>query len=402
MPLTLEIAWRYMRGHRSHLLSGTARAALASTAIGTTAMVIAMALMTGYRDELQRRLVAGTAAVVAYPLLGETGGESLASETRAALERIPGVERVAAVAYGQGTLTSAGAPQGIEVTLRGVDPGETLGGRSFALAPGPEGVAAVVLGDELARRLRVERGDVLRAALLGFRDGRARFSFESLRVEDTFSTGFSEYDREWALVDRRRGEALGGVPGSELYEFHLRDPRQAAAVARAARVALGPGYLVSEWQEMNRELFTALRVQQYALFLVLGLIVVVSTFNVASTLVVLVRERMRDVGVLTAMGLAPARVRLLFVAYGGALGGAGTLLGLAIGGGAAWLLDAFRVIRFGPDVAAIYFLNSVPFEVSARDLGAVLLFTLTVNLAACLAPAWRAARLDPATALRYE
>jgi lipoprotein-releasing system permease protein len=213
MPLTLEIAWRYMRGHRSRLLSGTAKAALASTAIGTTAMVIAMALMTGYRDELQRRLVAGTAAVVAYPLLGETQGAPLPPETRASLARIPGVERVAAVVYGQGTLSSAAAPQGIEVTLRGVEPGESLGGRSFSLEPDGEGVPAVVLGEELARRLGVKSGDVVRAALLGFADGRAKFSFESLRVESTFATGFSEYDREWALVDRLRhgGAAEVGV-----------------------------------------------------------------------------------------------------------------------------------------------------------------------------------------------
>src|SRR4029079_11507953 len=191
MPLTLEIAWRYMRGHRSRLLSGTAKAALASTAIGTTAMVIAMALMTGYRDELQRRVGAGTAAVVAYPLLGETQGSPLAPETRAALERIPGVERVAAVVYGQGTLSSAAAPQGIEVTLRGVEPGESLGGRSFGLEPDADGVPAVVLGEELARRLGARPGDVVRAALLGFADGRAKFRFESLRVESTFATGFS-------------------------------------------------------------------------------------------------------------------------------------------------------------------------------------------------------------------
>ena len=100
-------------------------------------MVIAMALMTGYRDELQRRLVAGTAAVVAYPLLDERGGSTLAEETLATLRALPGVERVVPVAYGQGTLTSAAAPQGVEVTLRGVEPGEVLGGRRFDLGGGP-------------------------------------------------------------------------------------------------------------------------------------------------------------------------------------------------------------------------------------------------------------------------
>ena len=402
MHLPIEIAWRYLRGRRSLLLSGTARAALASTALGTMAMVIAMALMTGYRDELQRRLVAGTAAVVAYPLLDEAGAGVLPEEALVELREIPGVERVAAVAYGQGTLTSPSTPQGVEVTLRGVDPGESLGGKHFALRPSDDGVAAVVLGDELARRLGVGQGDLLRAALLGFADGRARFVFETLRVEDTFSTGFSEYDREWALVLRARGREFGAAPGAELYEFRLGDLRDAPAVAEAARGILGPRYLVSEWQDMNRELFTALRVQQVALFLVLGLIVVVSTFNVASTLVVLVRERMRDVGVLTAMGLRPAAVRRLFVAYGGALGAAGTLLGIGLGALVSWLLDSFRLIRFGPEVAEIYFLSSVPFQLTLRDLLAVLFFALAVNLAACLAPAWRAARLEPAAALRYE
>ena len=134
----------------------------------------------------------------------------------------------------------------------------------------------------------------------------------------------------------------------------------------------------------------------------LGLIVLVSTFNVASTLVVLVRERQREIGVLAAMGWRPEFLRRLFMAYGMVLGSTGIFLGVASGAGAAWLLDTFRLIRFDADVAAIYFISSVPFRLQARDLGAVVLFALAINLLACWIPAWRAARLDPAMALRYE
>jgi lipoprotein-releasing system permease protein len=142
--------------------------------------------------------------------------------------------------------------------------------------------------------------------------------------------------------------------------------------------------------------------QQIALFLVLGLIVLVSTFNVASTLVVLVRERMRDIGLLGALGLAPGSLRLIFLLYGGFLGGLGTLLGVAFGWGVSWVLTTFELIRFDSEVAAIYFIRSVPFRVEPEDLLAVVGFALLVTLLACLVPAWRAARIDPSSALRYE
>ena len=165
---------------------------------------------------------------------------------------------------------------------------------------------------------------------------------------------------------------------------------------------LAPEFLVTDWRQLNRELFTALQLQQEALFVVLGLIVLVSTFNVASTLVVLVRERMRDIGLLGALGLPPGGLRRIFLLYGGFLGGLGTLLGVAFGAAVCWLLTTFELIRFDPEVAAIYFIRSVPFRVEPRDLLAIVGFALVVTLLACLVPAWRAARIDPSSALRYE
>ncbi len=401
-PLTWVVAWRFLRGRRSRLLDGTARAALLSTALGVMAMIIAMALMTGYREDLQGKLVRGNAAVIAYPVGGEPA--AIPPGKRRALMAIPGVEKIGSVAYGQGSLASQARPEGVEVVLRGVDPG---GGQLTATAeqlrPSPEGIPSTVLGKDLADRLKARPGELLRLVALGLQEGRPRFRYQSLRVSGTFATGFAEFDRSWVLLDRAVVERLmGGEPAMDLLEFTVTDAEEAPAIAAAAARVLEPDFVVTDWRQLNRELFTALKWQQFMLFGVLGLIVLVSTFNVASTLVVLVRERMRDVGLLGALGLDPGKLRLVFLLYGGFLGLFGTLLGVLAGWGICWLLTTFELVRFEPEVAAIYFISSVPFHVEPRDVLAVVGFALLVTMVACFIPAWRAARVDPSSALRYE
>lgn len=430
LRLAVEIAARWWRGRsRSSggdgrgsvsLVSGTARAAFFSAALGTLAMTVAMSLLTGYREVLVDRLVGANAAIVVYPLASEGAG-FLPRTQLDRLTELPGVTAVERVAFGQGTLSahspgsSSGSPAEL-VTVRGGEPGETILGEGTPRLPpraaqrGPSEPPPVLLGDELAKALDVGVGDLVRWTALGFGGGRPHFSYQSLRVVGTFHVGFSEFDRSWAVTDREVVVARLGASGTAadpeaaagMIELRLADARRAPELAGQVQRIVGDSYLVTEWQALNDRLFGALRLQQRMLFLVLALIVVVSTFHVASTLIVAARERTREIGILRTLGFEPGDVRRTFLIHGLVLGWAGATAGVVTGAAIAWLLDSTRAIRFDPGVAAIYFLESVPFHLRAVDLAAVLGFAFAVHAVACWAPTRRAVRLPPAAALRDE
>jgi lipoprotein-releasing system permease protein len=396
IALPASIAWRYLRGRRSRLLTGTAVAALGSASLGTAAMVVAMSLMNGYTEDLQGKMLQSGAIIVSPAV---TGDDAAPDPRR--LMAWPEVEDVTFAAFAQGSLLSPRYPSGLDVTLRGVEPGRgRFGGSAEELAIAEDGVAGALLGADLATRLHVATGDRLRLVALGFGSGGPPFRYRTLRVAGTFATGFSQFDQGYVVVDRRLLDSLG--VGGGLYEVAVRRPGQVEAVRARAEALLGEHFLVRDWRLSNPGLFTALRLQKWALFLMLGLIVVVSTFNVGSTLVVLVREKLRDVGVLAALGLRPAPLRRVFLLGGLYLGALGTTLGVSLGAALSWAFTRFGLLRFEADVAEIYFLSAVPFRVRAGDLFAVAAFSLGTTLLACLLASRRAARLDPAAALRYE
>ncbi len=406
LPLSWAIAWRYMLGERSQILSSTAWAAFFATALGVTAMVVAMALMTGYTEDLQRKLIGLQGEVIASPLARDGFTRDAVLLERSA--GLAGVARAGRVAYGEGSLSSPALPEGVSVVLRGVEPGYDPTARKISsdpaatLGPNAKGVPGVLLGKELQRQLAVEPDDVLRLVVLDLSDRRPRFRYRSVRFAGSFATGFAEFDASWIILDREVLLKARGATGLDVMEFKLEDPKTTEDVAQRIEEALGREWLVQRWQKLNRQLFAALKLQEGLLFLVLGLIVVVSTFNVSSTLVILVRERLRDVGVLASLGLSPRQLWWIFAIYGLSLGTLGMLAGVLVGGGAAWLITEYELVRFDPEIAAIYFIDSVPFRVELADLAAIVAFTLAVTLAACALPAIRAARVRPSVALRNE
>ena len=398
------LAWRYLKGRRSRILTATAGAALVAVTLGVTALVVAMALMSGYTGDLQRKLIGLQGEISASPALRGLDIEAAAEQLRG----VDGVLRAGRVAYAEGSVSSVAAPDGEGVVIRGVESDGLPGLRERAKLEADldlfEGgrFPGVVLGQQLQERLGVRTGDSLRLVVLSGGERDVRFRYRSVRVAGSFTTGFAEFDARWLLMERGRLEELRGEIGLDAIELEIAEGADPEAVTEAAQRLLGEMWFVQRWRSLNRELFAVLELQETLLFFVLGLIVLVSTFNVAATLVILVRERTGDIGVLSALGLAPRQLWWSFTGYGLALGAVGTALGVAIGGGASWLITRYELIRFDPDVAAIYFIESVPFDVEMGDVVLIVSFSLLVTFLACAFPARRAAALGPADALRKE
>jgi lipoprotein-releasing system permease protein len=189
---------------------------------------------------------------------------------------------------------------------------------------------------------------------------------------------------------------------ANVIEVKLDSIQDTETVARAVEKAAGRGYSVTDWRSMNSGLFSALAIQQTTLFLVIGLIVGVSTFNIVATLVMTVQEKRRDIGVFSSLGAEPRFFTKVFLYLGTLLGGTGVMAGVAFGVLVCWVMTSFRLLRFPPGIAEIYFVSFIPFRVRPLDLGAIVFFSGVIILLASWLPARSAARVNVAEALRYE
>ena len=413
MRLELEIALAYLRSRPSRLVSSVSLLAVGGIALGVMALVIAMGLLSGYRGEIREKLVAANAAVVVYPLT-PAGADSI-RDLQARLARVPGVVATAPVVYQSGLAASAATPDGTDAVVKGVDPAAEravsleldsyLPGAEGVLKPEGGGPPPVAIGSELARTLDVRPGDFVTLSVPDAAPGERRFVPRAgrFRVARIFRTNFAEYDAQWIFCDRSVLRSLSGMAGeANVVEVRLDGRRDLAEAEAALRRAAGERFSVADTLSMNEGLFSALKIQQTTLFLVIGLIVAVSTFNVVATLVMTVREKRRDIGVLGALGAEPRVFTRVFLYLGAVLGGAGVLAGVLAGSLVCWALTAFRLLRFPPAVAEIYFVSYIPFRVLPLDLAAIVVFSAAAILTASWFPAWRASRVDIAEALRYE
>jgi lipoprotein-releasing system permease protein len=415
VPLSLEVALGYLRSRPSRLVSSVSLLSIGGIALGVAALVVAMGLLSGYRSEIQEKLIGANAEVVVFPLALASGAYP---DTRALAARVQGLPRVRGVApviYQAGLASSAATPDGVDAVLKGVDPAaERTVSQMDAYLPGAESVLTrgsageppgVAVGVELARRLDVREGDPIALSVPDRSEASASFAPRTgrFRVAKIFRTNFAEYDSEWVFLDRVALRDLCRLGAeADVVEIKLDTIRDTESAARAIEKAAGPGFSVTDWRRMNSGLFSALAIQQTTLFLVIGLIVAVSTFNVVATLVMTVQEKKRDIGVLSALGAEPRFFTRVFLTLGALLGGTGVAAGLLFGWAICRAATSFRLLSFPPGVAEIYFVSFIPFLVRLSDVAAIVGFAALAILLASWVPARRAARVNISDALRYE
>jgi len=420
MRFELFIAARYLRAKRRQAVVGVITAiSVIGVAAGVASLIIALAITNGMRRDLQERLLGSTAHVQ----LMRVAADGM-RDWRLLLERLKKVPHVTAAApglYGQ-VLISHGARAGGGL-IEGVVPADekTVGdllqkvveGSAFELEPTPPVVSAevqvsaqavppIVIGKDLAESIGADVGETVlvtspQGALtpLGLVP-----RYQQFRVVGIFKSGFYQYDSSYAftrLADAQR--LFSEADLISIISFKVDDLNRADRVAQAIEAAAGKGFQTTNWMEQNRELFRALKLEQYVTFIVLALIVCVAALNILIALTMMVMEKTRDIAVLMSFGVTAAQVRRVFLMQGLLISVIGTVLGLVVGYGVSWAGGHYRLVQLD---SSVYSIDYLPFAPRVVDALIVAVVSLGVSLVATLYPSGRAAKVLPAEALRYE
>ncbi len=411
-PVPVAIGLRYLRAKRRNgFISFISLASILGIALGVTALITTLAVMSGFQKEIRDRMLgmAAHATVSGY-------GEPLQDWRHAVQVAMADARVVGAAPYIEKEALVSGA-NNQPAMLRAVDPaqegkvselpGKMVQGRIADLAPGSFNI---VLGKELAIWLGVGVGDDVIVTLAEFRStpvGGVQ-TMKRFRVSGIFEAGYNEFDKGLAVVnlsDLQRVLRMGdGVTGVRL---KLHDMDRAFEVARDLALTLKGPYRVSDWTQDNANLFRALKMEKTVMAILLSLIVAMGAFNLVSSQVMLVTDKQADIAILRTLGLTPGQVMRTFMVQGGLIGFIGTVAGVI--GGVTLTFNLNRILQgieqlFGVQLLPedVYYITGLPTDMQTGDVVAIVCAALLMAFLATLYPAWRASRTAPAEALRYE
>jgi lipoprotein-releasing system permease protein len=414
MNFELFVSLRYLLAKRRQtFISLITFISIAGVAVGVTALIVVIAVMNGFQDDLRNRILGITSHVIVGSFNGVfTDYRNLTEE----VEKEAGVLAVTPFIHAQVMISSGKSVSG--ALLRGIDPqtatkviniqDNMIRGNLGDLRTDPalSGEAAaqpgIILGVELCTNLGVRQGEWVtvisptgRLTPLGQVPKSRLF-----QVVGIIQSGMYEYDNTLAYISLSAaqqflglGDAVSGL------ELKLSDIYRAREVAESLRSRLGLPYWVRDWMQMNRNLFSALKLEKVVMFIILTLIILVAAFNIVSSLIMLVMEKTRDIAILKAMGATTTSIRKIFVMEGFLIGISGTILGLFGGFTLCSLLKKYQFIELPRDV---YYISTLPVKMELLDVGLIALAAILISLVATLYPSYQAAKLDPAEALRYE
>jgi len=415
MRFEMFVALRYLRTKRKGIFTlVTTGIGIAGVTIGVAALLTTLSVMNGFQSDIRKKIVGAQAHVTVHGRMDASRQERLSK----ALESRPEVVAFSPFVLGQAIVTYEGRSTG--VVVKGISPdeefkvndlGDSLTAGSWdalrtdkAGAPSKKAKGgapgAIVLGEELAKGLGVWLDDVVvivsppTASAMGLLPPMKRF-----RVAGLLHTGYYEYDSAAGYVSLPAAAAFFETPGGlSGMQAKLKDLDKADAVSDALRGELGWEFSVSSFTDMNRTLFAALKLEKYVMFIILMLIILVASLNIASNLILMGTEKTRDIGLLKAMGASPRQIRRIFLWVGALIGGLGVGLGTLLGLLLSWVIWRYPIVELPPD---IYYLSRVPVQVEPLDVAGVTLCGLALSMLAALYPAFRASRVDPIEAIHY-
>jgi lipoprotein-releasing system permease protein len=406
------IAMRYIKpSRREGYVSVISVLSLIGIALGVAALIIVLAVMNGFRHELLSRILGLQGHAEIQSLYGNMQDyDAVAAKIRA----VPGVARVAPVVDGQVMASANGLNGGVLVRGMRQQDLRTLSIVSKSLSKGAlarfQGGDAVIVGARLAEKLRLAPGR--RITLIAPRGNVTPFGttprVKSYTIAGTFRIGMSEYDQTFVFMPLEEAQLYFNMDNRVSgLEVMVKDPDQINNMIGPLASAAGPYSRVITWQDMQSSLFGALEVERNVMALILALIVLVAALNIISGLIMLVKDKAGDIAILRTMGASRGAIMRVFFIAGASIGVTGTLLGFVIGVVFCTYIEDIRqalssllgVTLFDP---TIYFLSRIPAEMDAGEVTFVVGLALALSFLATLYPSWRAARLDPVEALRYE
>ena len=415
-PYELRLGWRYTRAGRSTRRNGfisfISGVSMLGIALGVAALIIVLSVMNGFQKEVRDRMLGVVSHIEVYAADG--GAVPDLPGLLASLRQHPAVLGAAPFISAQALLARGEDMKG--VLVRGIDPQlepqvSDLGSQAQAavlsqLQPGQWGL---VPGRDLAMNLGVMPGEPVTLVVPSGQVTPAGVvpRMKQMDVVGVFASGHYEYDSALALVHVEDAARLFRLEGPSGVRVKLRDLHQAREVAADLQTQLGAGFFVRDWTQQNRTWFAAVQVEKRMMFIILTLIVAVAAFNLVSTLVMTVTDKRADIAILRTLGASPRSIMGIFVVQGAMVGVIGTLSGLLLG-----LLVAFNIDVIVPALERlfnasflprdIYLISRMPSEPLASDIVPVAVISLLLAFVATLYPSWRASRVNPAEALRYE
>lgn len=408
MPYELFVAIRYLKAKRKQtFISIITVISTGGVALGVMALIIVLAVMTGFESDLRDKILGTNSHIVV--LRHGSGGIKEYSRLSEKIGKVDsGIVAVTPFIYTQVMLSTKSGSSG--VVLRGIDPSDIgaidlranmVEGKVAGLNS-PDGPGGIILGKELSRNLGAVAGDEV--TVISPQEVMTPMGMQprllKLKVAGVFSAGMHEYDSGLAYISLKDAQNFlkmkGAVTGIEV---KVSDIFRAKELARAIQEKLKFPFWTRDWMAMNRNLFSALELEKLAMWIILGLVVLVAAFNIVSTLVMMTMEKNRDIAILKSMGATRKSIMAVFMAEGLIIGLMGTVIGFALGVNISLIFDHYHLIKLSGDV---YYISYLPFKMRGLDLFLVGTVSVLISFLATIYPSWQASRLDPAEALRYE